>query len=118
MGTASSRLMQKATLLRAELHGTRTRLVTLCPLERGFLIKDGSQVWGIEIINDEKRYVRHVDFLGPGGESVQTKLIYDYSERSILFGVRLLTRRQLDLSIRKHWHKCSKTNVFIILSDK
>lgn len=32
------------------------------------------------MINDERRYVRHVDFTGPKGERVQTKLVYDYRE--------------------------------------
>ncbi|KAL9715909.1 hypothetical protein Ac2012v2_000352 [Leucoagaricus gongylophorus] len=38
----------------------------------------GNQTWGIEKINGERRYTRHVDFTGPKGEKVQTKLIYDY----------------------------------------
>jgi len=39
---------------------------------------NGNQVWGIEVIQGEKRYARHVDFTGPGNENIQTKLIYDY----------------------------------------
>lgn len=38
----------------------------------------GNQAWGIEDINGERRYARHVDFTGPGGENIQTKLVYDY----------------------------------------
>lgn len=30
------------------------------------------------MIEGEKRYVRHVDFTGPGNENIKTKLIYDY----------------------------------------
>ncbi|KAF8879320.1 hypothetical protein CPB84DRAFT_1793415 [Gymnopilus junonius] len=36
------------------------------------------QTWGIEEINGERRYVRHVKFTGPGGEDIEAKLVYDY----------------------------------------
>lgn len=38
----------------------------------------GNQAWGVEIVEGERRYARHVDFTGPGGEHIQTKLFYDY----------------------------------------
>lgn len=38
----------------------------------------GNQTWGVELVDGERRYARHVDFTGPGGEKVQTKLFYDY----------------------------------------
>jgi len=41
---------------------------------------DRLQTWGIENINGERRYTRHVDFTGPKGESVQTRLVFDYRE--------------------------------------
>lgn len=37
-----------------------------------------NQTWGIETINDERRYVRHVKFTGPKGEDIEAKLVYDY----------------------------------------
>ncbi|PCH33754.1 hypothetical protein WOLCODRAFT_135294 [Wolfiporia cocos MD-104 SS10] len=36
------------------------------------------QTWGFEVINGERRYVRHVDFTGPKGEKVHARLVYDY----------------------------------------
>lgn len=38
------------------------------------------QTWGFEEINDERRYVRHVDFVGPGDEHIQARLVYDFCE--------------------------------------
>ncbi|THV02291.1 hypothetical protein K435DRAFT_653618 [Dendrothele bispora CBS 962.96] len=38
------------------------------------------QIWGFEIINGERRYTRHVQFTGPGGESIKGKLVYDYGK--------------------------------------
>lgn len=37
------------------------------------------QIWGFEEVNGERRYVRHVRFIGPGGENIQARLVYDYS---------------------------------------
>jgi len=37
-----------------------------------------NQTWGIEKINDERRYVRHVKFTGPKDEDIEARLIYDY----------------------------------------
>ncbi|KAF8973870.1 hypothetical protein BDZ97DRAFT_1912324 [Flammula alnicola] len=37
-----------------------------------------NQSWGIEDINGERRYVRHVKFTGPKAEDIEAKLIYDY----------------------------------------
>ncbi|THG98368.1 hypothetical protein EW026_g3797 [Hermanssonia centrifuga] len=34
--------------------------------------------WGIEEIEGEMRYARHVFFVGPGGEEIQARLVYDY----------------------------------------
>lgn len=31
-----------------------------------------------EVIDAERRYVRHVKFTGPGGEDIQARLVYDY----------------------------------------
>ena len=38
------------------------------------------QTWGFEKIDDERRYVRHVDFIGPGNEHIQARLVYDFCE--------------------------------------
>lgn len=38
------------------------------------------QTWGFEQIDDERRYVRHVDFIGPGEEHIQARLVYDFCE--------------------------------------
>ncbi|KAI0639813.1 hypothetical protein C8Q77DRAFT_87710 [Trametes polyzona] len=37
------------------------------------------QTWGFEQINGEKRYARHVHFVGPGGEDIEIRLVYDYT---------------------------------------
>ncbi|KDR69577.1 hypothetical protein GALMADRAFT_255791 [Galerina marginata CBS 339.88] len=37
-----------------------------------------NQTWGIEVINGERRYVRHVKFTGPKGEDIEAKFVYDY----------------------------------------
>lgn len=37
-----------------------------------------NQTWGLENINEERRYVRHVKFTGPGGEDIECRLVYDY----------------------------------------
>ncbi|KAL6303757.1 hypothetical protein BKA93DRAFT_817902 [Sparassis latifolia] len=36
------------------------------------------QVWGFKDVNGERRHARHIDFTGPQGERVLTKLVYDY----------------------------------------
>ncbi|KAJ7487447.1 hypothetical protein B0H11DRAFT_2407830 [Mycena galericulata] len=36
------------------------------------------QTWGIQDINDERRYVRHVKFTGPKAEDIECLLVYDY----------------------------------------
>ncbi|KAH9937062.1 uncharacterized protein B0H18DRAFT_1112947 [Fomitopsis serialis] len=36
------------------------------------------QTWGFEMINGEKRYVRHVFFQGPNEEKITLRLVYDY----------------------------------------
>ncbi|KDR85848.1 hypothetical protein GALMADRAFT_132491 [Galerina marginata CBS 339.88] len=38
----------------------------------------GNQIWGMEVINGERRYVRHLKFTGPNDEDIETRLIYDY----------------------------------------
>jgi hypothetical protein len=38
------------------------------------------QTWGFEQLNDERRYVRHVDFIGPGNEHIQARMVYDFCE--------------------------------------
>ncbi|KAH9984651.1 hypothetical protein BJV74DRAFT_583864 [Russula compacta] len=41
------------------------------------------QFWGFEEIHEERRYVRHVDFIGPEDEHVQARLVYDFCELSL-----------------------------------
>ncbi|KAI0788530.1 hypothetical protein C8Q75DRAFT_237005 [Abortiporus biennis] len=36
------------------------------------------QIWGFEEIEGERRHIRHVDFIGPKGEHIQARLVYDY----------------------------------------
>jgi hypothetical protein len=36
------------------------------------------QTWGMEEINGDRRYMRHVKFTGPQGEDIEAKLVYDY----------------------------------------
>ncbi|KAF9015524.1 hypothetical protein BDQ17DRAFT_51031 [Cyathus striatus] len=39
-----------------------------------------NQTWGVEVINDDRRYARHVKFTGPKGEDIEARLIYDYCD--------------------------------------
>ncbi|KAJ7492760.1 hypothetical protein FB451DRAFT_1165711 [Mycena latifolia] len=36
------------------------------------------QTWGMEDVNGERRYTRHVNFTGPKGEEIKSRLVYDY----------------------------------------
>ncbi|KAM6498951.1 hypothetical protein JOM56_006899 [Amanita muscaria] len=36
------------------------------------------QVWGVEEIDGERRYTRHIHFTGPTGNVLEKRLIYDY----------------------------------------
>jgi len=38
------------------------------------------QVWGFEDIKGERRYARHLNFLGPEGENIKARLVYDFYE--------------------------------------
>jgi hypothetical protein len=44
------------------------------------------QTWGFEEINGERRYVRHVDFVGSNDEHIQARMVYDYCERVLRTG--------------------------------
>ncbi|KAF5323471.1 hypothetical protein D9611_005771 [Ephemerocybe angulata] len=37
-----------------------------------------SQAWGLEEINGERRYTRHIKFTGPKAEDIEAVLVYDY----------------------------------------
>ncbi|KAJ7573449.1 hypothetical protein C8J56DRAFT_840139 [Mycena floridula] len=37
----------------------------------------GKQTWGIEEVNGERRYTRHMCFSGAGGEQIHGRLVYD-----------------------------------------
>jgi len=37
-----------------------------------------NQTWGMEEINGERRYARHVKFTGPNSEDIEARLVYDY----------------------------------------
>ncbi|KAG6862431.1 hypothetical protein C0995_011871 [Termitomyces sp. Mi166 len=37
-----------------------------------------NQTWGIEVVEGERRYTRHVKFTGPQGEDIECRLVYDY----------------------------------------
>jgi len=37
-----------------------------------------NQIWGFELVGDERRYVRHVDFFGPEAEHIQARMVYDF----------------------------------------
>jgi len=45
--------------------------------EESGLTWHADQTWGFEEINDERRYVRHLDFTSKG-EHLQKRLVYDY----------------------------------------
>jgi hypothetical protein len=38
-----------------------------------------NQIWGMQEIDNVRRYVRHVFFTGPGGEEIRGRLVYDYT---------------------------------------
>ncbi|KIP12413.1 hypothetical protein PHLGIDRAFT_17572 [Phlebiopsis gigantea 11061_1 CR5-6] len=35
--------------------------------------------WGLQDIDGERKYTRHVYFIGPGGEEIKARLVYDYT---------------------------------------
>ncbi|KAJ7783632.1 hypothetical protein DFH07DRAFT_873695 [Mycena maculata] len=37
-----------------------------------------NQAWGIQELNGERRYVRHLKFTGPQGQDIEILLVYDY----------------------------------------
>lgn len=39
---------------------------------------DADQTWGIEEVNGERRYTRHVVFRGPNEEVIESRMVYDY----------------------------------------
>ena len=53
------------------------------------------QTWGVEEINGERRYVRHVRLTTPKGDDEQIKLVYDYSEWG---GVGARVRKLMNLT--------------------
>jgi len=42
------------------------------------------QTWGFEQVSDERRYVRHVSFIGPENEHIRARLVYDFCELVLL----------------------------------
>ncbi|KAJ3750585.1 hypothetical protein DFH05DRAFT_1467834 [Lentinula detonsa] len=38
-----------------------------------------NQIWGVEVIDSVRRYVRHVFFTGPQREEIRGRLVYDYT---------------------------------------
>ncbi|KAK1228627.1 hypothetical protein PQX77_008221 [Marasmius sp. AFHP31] len=38
----------------------------------------GVQLWGMEEVNNERRYTRHVHFTGPDAKVIKARLVYDY----------------------------------------
>lgn len=41
---------------------------------------DFHQTWGMEDVNGERRYARHIKFTGPKAEEIECRLVYDYRE--------------------------------------
>ncbi|KAJ7169740.1 hypothetical protein C8R46DRAFT_896663 [Mycena filopes] len=37
-----------------------------------------NQTWGIQELDGERRYTRHIKFTGPKGEDIESVLVYDY----------------------------------------
>lgn len=37
-----------------------------------------NQTWGIEELQSERRYVRHIKFTGPKAEDIELRMVYDY----------------------------------------
>ncbi|KAH8998850.1 hypothetical protein EDB86DRAFT_3064020 [Lactarius hatsudake] len=58
------------------------------------------QIWGFELVGDERRYVRHLDFLGPESEHIQARLVYDFCKMLTNSNERMdfLTYMQMRLS--------------------
>ncbi|KAF8634425.1 hypothetical protein AX15_000876 [Amanita polypyramis BW_CC] len=36
------------------------------------------QTWGVENVDNERRYTRHIHFTGPEGQMIRARLVYDY----------------------------------------
>ena len=58
------------------------------------------QIWGFELVGDERRYARHVDFVGPEGEHIQARLVYDFCKMlaKSIERIDFLTSMQMALS--------------------
>lgn len=44
------------------------------------LVANNDQSWGVEEIDGERKYTRHVFFTGPNNEVINARLVYDYRE--------------------------------------
>ena len=44
------------------------------------LVANNDQSWGVEEIEGERKYTRHVFFTGPNNEVINARLVYDYRE--------------------------------------
>lgn len=38
------------------------------------------QTWGIEELEGDRRYIRHVKFTGPKAEDIELRIVYDYGK--------------------------------------
>lgn len=82
-----SRQSLTATLPRAANHGARMRYVSVNFELGGYPNNISDQVWGFEEIDGQRRHTRHLHFIGPKGEDIKARLVYDYCESN---GARLV----------------------------
>ncbi|KAH9486607.1 hypothetical protein JR316_0000672 [Psilocybe cubensis] len=79
-----------------------------------------NQTWGIEEIDGERRYVRHVKFTGPKAEDIEAKLVYDYAPAPLFnIDIRVAGRHivlPIETIIIKTTRPLTSPWIFIILA--
>ena len=46
------------------------------------VINSSFEIWGFAVVDGLKRYVRRIHFIGPKGETIQARMVFDYGESS------------------------------------
>lgn len=69
----------RATPQRAVLFGLPIRYVIIA-FALDVVIYSFQQTWGIEELEGDRRYIRHVKFTGPKAEDIELRIVYDYGK--------------------------------------
>ena len=58
------------------------------------------KTWGMEVVDEGRRYTRHVKFTGPGSEDIECRLVYDYRESCYIVPVVLSHSAVINSSLK------------------